>query len=67
MVAHIVSLPMYQRMPIPELSRPQRILARKANAARGLTPRQITQIRPIAALPARQHLPARTNPKSFYP
>jgi hypothetical protein len=59
--------PMTQRVPIPELNRPQRILAPKANAARGLTPHEITLIRPIIPLPARQRLPARTIPKPIYP
>jgi hypothetical protein len=66
-VAPMAHWPTTQCMPIPELNRPQRILARKANAARGLTPHEATLIRPIIALPARQRLPAKTIPKPLYP
>jgi len=59
--------PMTQRVPIPEFNGPQRILARKANAARRLKPHEITLIRPIIPLRERQRLPARTIPKPIYP
>jgi len=66
-VAPMVSWPMTQRMPIPELRRAQGISANKTNATSNLTPHEITFIGPAAALPDRQRLPARTIPKLIYP
>lgn len=59
--------PMIYRVPVPALNTAQRILGRKANAARGLTPSKITLIQPRMATPASQRSPARTIPKPIYP
>ncbi len=66
-VAPMVSWPMTQRMPIPELRRAQATPASKTNATSNLTPHEITFIGPAAAVPDRQRLPARTIPKLIYP
>ena len=66
-VAPMVSWPMTQRMPIPELRRAQGISASKTNATSNLIPHEITFIGLAAALPDRQRLPARTIPKLIYP
>jgi hypothetical protein len=66
-VTPMVSWPMTQRMPIPELRRAQGISANKTNATSNLTPHEITFIGPAAALPDRQRLPAKTIPKLIYP
>ena len=66
-VAPMVSWPMTQRMPIPELRRAQGISASKTNATSNLIPLEITVIGPAAALPDRQRLPATTIPKLIYP
>ena len=66
-VTLMATWPTTQRIPIPEVSRAQHTLTRKTTAARGLLPHEITLIRPIVALPARQRLPARTIPKPIYP
>ncbi|SER23369.1 hypothetical protein SAMN05518866_10735 [Sphingobium sp. YR768] len=66
-VALMASWPTTGRMPIPELKRGQDTLIRKTTVASGLTPLEITPLRPIVAPPARQRLPARTTPKPIYP
>ena len=66
-VTHIASWPTTQRMLIPELKQAQGTLIRKTTTARGLTPHEITLIRPLVALQARQNAPARTIPKPIYP
>lgn len=66
-VAPMAHGPMTRRMPIPELSWALGTPASKTDAARCLTPHEITLIGPRAALSDRQRLPARTIPKPFYP
>ncbi|WP_140419343.1 hypothetical protein [Sphingobium sp. Z007] len=66
-VVPMVFWPMTLHMPIPELSWALGTPASKTDAARCLTPHEITLIGPGAALPDRQRLPARTIPKPFYP
>jgi hypothetical protein len=66
-VTPMVSWPMTQRMPIPELCRAQGISANKTDATSNLTPHKITLIGPAAPLPDWQRLPARTIPKPIYP
>jgi len=66
-VTHMASWPATQRMPIPEFKRAQGTLIRKTTTACGLTPHEITLIRPLVALQARQRVPARTIPKPIYP
>jgi hypothetical protein len=66
-VTHIAFWPTTQRMPISELKRAQGTLIRKTTSVRGLTPHEITLIRPLVALQARQRVPARSIPKPIYP
>lgn len=66
-VTLMASWPTTQRMPIPELKEAQDTLLRKTTAAHGLTSHEITLIRPLVALQARQSVPARTIPKPIYP
>lgn len=66
-VTPMASRPMSQRTPVTGLRRTQGALARKTNAMRSLTPLEITSIRPAAARPDQQRLPARTISKLIYP
>ena len=66
-VTPLVSWPMTQRMPVPELRRAQGTPTSKTNATSNLTPHEVTSIGPAAALLDRQRLPARTISKLIYP
>jgi hypothetical protein len=55
------------RMPNPELTRAQGMVASKFNAVRNPTPYETTPIRPLATLPDHQRLPPQTIPKPLYP
>lgn len=59
--------PMPRRMPGPELTRAQGVVASKSNVVRNPTPYETTPIRPLATLPHHQRLPSQTIPKPLYP
>ena len=66
-VALIVSWPMIQRMPIPELNRAQGTRARKTNVVCNPAPHEITLMAPAATLTDRQRSTTRTIPEPFCP
>ena len=66
-VAFMAHWPMTKHVPILELNRPQHALAPNSNATHGLTPHEITLIRPATALPQRRRLPSGIIPKPLYP
>ena len=56
-----------RRVPIPELTPAQGMVASKSNVVRNPTPYKTTPIRPLATLPHHQRLPSQTIPKPLYP